>query len=116
MGSDGSVSLKKTRTLPSVDEKLGEEEGSHKERMVCRKYIGQMMWLTTRTRPDISVCLGMLSSLMVRRPKQVKAHLVDLWRYLWTISSHTICTLPSPKAPQTLLQKDDERLKRARRS
>ena len=28
MGADGSISLKKTHTLPSVDEKLGEEEGS----------------------------------------------------------------------------------------
>ena len=30
-GADGSVSLKKTTTLPSIDEKLGEEAGSLKE-------------------------------------------------------------------------------------
>ena len=56
-GADGSVSLKKTTTLPSIDEKLGEEDGSLKEKngamTVCKKYIGQMMWLTIRTRPDI---------------------------------------------------------------
>ena len=39
---------------------------------MCRNYIGQMMWLTTRTRPDIAACLGILASLMVRRPQDYK--------------------------------------------
>ena len=43
VGADGLRSLKKTHTLPSIDEKLGEEEGSVKEKndamAVCRKYI-----------------------------------------------------------------------------
>ena len=69
---------------------------------VCRKYIGQMMWLTTRTRPDIAACLGSLASLMVRRPVEVKAHLVCLWRYLWTTMDYAMCTLPSPKAAQKI--------------
>ena len=73
---------------------------------VCRKYIGQMMWLTTRTRPDIAACLGILASLMVRRPKEVKSHLVCLWRYLWTTKDHAMCTLPSPKV--TLKTRKDE--------
>ena len=71
---------------------------------MCRKYIGQMMWLTTRTRPDIAACLGILASLMVRRPKEVKNHLVCLWRYLWTTKDHAMCTLPSPKET---IQKDE---------
>ena len=111
MGADGSVSLKKTHTLPTVDERLGEEEGTSKEKndamALCRRNIGQMMWLTTRTRPDISACLGMLTSLMVRPPKQVKAYLVDLWRYLWTTMTHAMCTLPSPKASRDIFQKKE---------
>ena len=59
--------------------------------------IGQMMWLTTRTRPDISACLGNLAAPMVRRPKQVKIHLIDWWRYFWTTKDLAMCTLPSPK-------------------
>ena len=31
----------------------------------------------------MSACLGILAFLMVRRPKQVKAHLTDLGRYLY---------------------------------
>ena len=84
---DGQVVLSKAHAPPAVDDKLGEEEGSVREKndamAVCRKYIGQIMWLTTRTRPDIAACLGILASVMVRRPKQVKNHLVCLWRYLW---------------------------------
>ena len=62
-----------------------------------------MMWLTTRTRPDIAACLGILASLMVRRPKEVKNHLVCLWRYLWTTKDHAMCTLPSPNAARKIV-------------
>ena len=100
------LSWKRATAPPAVDEKLGEEEGTAREKndamAVCRKYIGQMMWLTTRTRPDIAACLGTLASLMVRRPQEVKSHLVCLWRYLWTTKDHAMCTLPSPKAAQKL--------------
>ena len=43
---------------------------------------------------------------MVRRPKEVKNHLVCLWRYLWTTKDHAMCTVPSPKAAQKI-QKDE---------
>ena len=80
---------------PSVDEKLVEEEGSVREKndamAVCRKYIGQMM-----------LRLGILVCLMVRRPMEVKTHLVCLWRYLWTTIDYSMCTLPSPIAAQKI--------------
>ena len=46
----------------------------------CQKYIGQFMWLATRTRPDISATLGILASEMVIRPKYVHRCLKQLWR------------------------------------
>ena len=107
INKDGQVVLTKTHAPPTVDEKLGEEEGTAREKndalTQCRKYIGQMMWLTTRTRPDIAACLGILASMMVRRPKEVKSHLVCLWRYLWTTKDHAMCTLPSPKAARKIV-------------
>ena len=57
-------------------------------------------------RPDIAACLGILASLMVRRPQEVKNHLVSLWRYLWTTKDHAMCTLPSPEAARKI-QKDE---------
>ena len=110
INEDGQVVLKRASAPPEVDEKLGEEEGTVREKndalTMCRKYIGQMMWLTTRAGPDIAACLGILASLMVRRPKEVKNHLVCFWRYLWTTKDHAMCTLPSPKAAQKI-QKDE---------
>ena len=107
MNRDGDVVLTKVTSPPTVDEKLGEEEGTAREKnealAQCRKYIGQMMWLTTRTRPDIAACLGILASLMVRRPKEVRNHLVCLWRYLWTTKDHAMCTLPSPDAARKIV-------------
>ena len=112
INEDGQVVLRRATAPRAVDEQLGEEEGTIREKndalVMCRKYIGQMMWLTTRTRPDIAACLGILASLMVRRPKEVKNHLVlvCLWRHLWTTKDHAMCTLPSPKAAQKI-QKDE---------
>ena len=72
INKEEQVVLRRATAPPAVDEKLGEEEGTIREKndalMMCRKYIGQIMWLTTRTRPDIAACLGILASLMVRRP------------------------------------------------
>ena len=51
------------------------------------------MWLATRTRPDISAVLGICASMMVRTPKAVAAHLVDLWRFVWTTRSYVMSTL-----------------------
>ena len=104
---EGQVVLRRASAPPTVDEKLGEQEGTIREKnealIMCRKYIGQM---TTRTRPDIAACLGILASLMVRRPQEVKKHLVALWRYLWTTKDHAMCTLPSPEAARKT-QKDE---------
>ena len=69
INEEAQVVLKKATAPPTVDEKLGEEEGTLREKrdalIVCRKYIGQMMWLTTRTRPDIAACLGILANHLV---------------------------------------------------
>ena len=50
INEDGQVVVKRAAAPPAVDEKLGEEEGTVREKndalIMCRKYIGQMMWLT----------------------------------------------------------------------
>eukprot|EP00971_Amphidinium_carterae_P214145 4249856-Amphidinium_carterae.3 len=57
--------------LPTVDEKREDELTADEDaKSMCQKYIGQLMWLSTRTRPDISACLGILATLMVKRPRE----------------------------------------------
>ena len=74
--------LKPAKGLPCVDEKSPpedpyEDDGTptsfEADKAKCQKYIGQLMWLTTRTRPDIAaVTLGILASQMVIRPGYIK--------------------------------------------
>ena len=55
--------LKPAKSLPCVDEKSPPEDpyeddgiptSFEADKAKCQKYIGQLMWLTTRTRPDIA--------------------------------------------------------------
>ena len=59
--------LKVAKSLPCVDEKSPPEDAFdehgyptsfEEDKSMCQKYIGQLMWLTTRTRPDIAAVLG----------------------------------------------------------
>eukprot|EP00971_Amphidinium_carterae_P108090 2139911-Amphidinium_carterae.1 len=91
---DQKVILKKTSTLPTVDEKREDEPDADEEaKGMCQKYIGQLMWLATRTRPDITTCLGVLATLMVRRPREcVSRSLLHLWRYVYSTSELAMTT------------------------
>ena len=48
----------------------------------CQKYIGKLMWLATKNRPDVSPTLGIVASQMVIRPTYVVTCLIHLWKYL----------------------------------
>ena len=83
--------LKPAKGLPCVDEKSPpedpyEDDGTptsfEADKAKCQKYIGQLMWLTTRTRPDIAATLGILASQMVIRPGYIRGCLVHLWRFI----------------------------------
>eukprot|EP00971_Amphidinium_carterae_P147687 2927165-Amphidinium_carterae.1 len=90
---DQQVILKKTTTLPTPDEKREDEEVADEDaKSQCQKYIGQLMWLSTRTRPDISACLGILATFMVKRPRECANCLLHLWRYVYTTSDLAMIT------------------------
>ena len=95
-------------TLPSVDEKgspeapvdqYGHPTEFEKSKSTCQKYIGQLMWLATRTRPDISPVLGMIASQMVIRPTEMVKCLIQLWRYIKGTSSLSMTSFfPNPSS------------------
>ena len=103
VGATQQVTLKPFHRPPEVDERLPEEvlseETKRKHVSECQKYIGQLMWLATRTRPDISAVLGICASMMVKTPQKVAAHLVDLWRYVWTTRRFAMSTLSPAMGP-----------------
>ena len=95
-------------TLPNVDEKgspeapvdqYGHPTEFDKSKSTCQKYIGQLMWLATRTRPDISPVLGMIASQMVIRPTEMVKCLIQLWRYIKGTSSLSMTSFfPNPSS------------------
>ena len=85
------LQMKTAKGLPCVDEKSPPEEpyddnghstSFEEDKSMCQKHIGRLMWLTTRTRPDIAATLGILASQMVIRPTYIRGCLVHLWRYV----------------------------------
>ena len=101
VGESQTVTVKPRHHLPTVDEKLPDEVLPEVEKRKhvsdWQRYIGQLMWLATRTRPDISAVLGICASMMVRTPKAVAAHLVDLWRFVWSSRFYVMSTLSPGK-------------------
>ena len=83
IGESQQVTLKPNHRPPEVDERLPDEilpeETKRKHVSECQKYIGQLMWLATRTRPDISAVLGICASMMVKTPQIVATRLVESW-------------------------------------
>ena len=59
----------------------------------CQKYIGQIMWLSNRTRPDVSSVLGILASLAPHQPAAVVEYLNHLWAYLKGTKAFVLGTL-----------------------
>ena len=96
-----TVTLKPCYRPPEVDERLPDEvipEVEKKKHVSdCQRYVGQLMWLATRTRPDISAVLGICAFMMVKTPKVVAAHLVGLWRLVWTTRHFVMSTLSPDK-------------------
>ena len=60
VGESQAVTLKPRHHLPVVDEKLPDEvlpeADKRKHVSDCQRYIGQLMWLATRTRPEHLSC------------------------------------------------------------
>eukprot|EP00971_Amphidinium_carterae_P307262 6106172-Amphidinium_carterae.2 len=107
------VILNKTPTLPTVDEKREDElDADEDAKSLCQKYIGQLIWLSTRTRLDISACLGILATLMVKRPHECVSSLVHLWRYVYLTSELAMTTAqydPAISKDQWYIQSPEER-------
>ena len=111
--NNNMLQLKVAKGLPCVDElsppedaydEHGHPTSFEEDKSMCQKYIGQLMWLTARTRPDIAATLRILASQMVIRPTYIKGCLVHLWRYiLGTMNLNTHSFEPAPMQYSSLI-------------
>ena len=62
--------IRASRTLPSFrDEELSEETPSLSEVREAQKYLGELQWLSCRSRPDISFSVSRASRLVAKNPR-----------------------------------------------
>ena len=82
----GYLHLKGTPCLPQVEEgkysKGSEDQCNPTLIKKALREMGALMWLATKTRPDIASTCGILSTLVVLRPDLVLAKATSLWKYV----------------------------------
>ena len=49
---------------------------------LAQRSVGELMWLLTRTRPDLMFCLSKMSQAILRNPKEVIGVSKQVWKYL----------------------------------
>ncbi|CAE7437070.1 RE1 [Symbiodinium sp. CCMP2592] len=77
--------LKGTPSLPILEQGPDEdrESGEYKRHLQeAQTEVGCLMWLSTKTRPDILASVSQVASLMHRRPLRVIQVTRGIWRYL----------------------------------
>ena len=59
-----------------------EEEVTPESIQSAQKAIGEILWLSTRTRPELAYCASKLSSQVIKRPLWVCGQIREIWQYL----------------------------------
>ena len=69
--------------LPKIEEGADEPPEAVRQHLrEAQQLVGEVMWLSGRTRPDVAYATGVLSRLLHKRPKYVCALGVQLMKYL----------------------------------
>ena len=82
----GYLHLSGSPCLPQVEEgkvsKGDEKQCDPKLLKQAQRELGTLMWLATKTRPDIAATCGILSTMIVLRPDMVLQKVVGMWKYI----------------------------------
>ena len=57
--------------LPKLQEEEGQEEFTKEDLRLAQQLVGELLWLSTKTRPDLSFTVGALGRMLHKRPKEV---------------------------------------------
>eukprot|EP00435_Cladocopium_sp_Y103_P004783 s2934_g1.t1 len=81
----GNSSSWPTRKIPMASEPETREDPPGRDPLnvkEAQRIVGELVWVSTRTRPDLSYCVNKLASLIARDPLQVIELAKNLWYYL----------------------------------
>lgn len=82
----GEMEEWKLRKVPMVKEIEVEEEEEEKKELkqirLAQRIVGELVWLSTRCRPDIMFVVSKMAGLITRRPSKVVQLAEQVWGYL----------------------------------
>ena len=82
LGEDSTNWGSRKTPLPKELEPRDDALKSPEAIRTAQKIVGEVVWLSTRARPDIQYAVSRLSSLITRDPELVAEAAVHLWKYL----------------------------------
>ena len=88
------VKGKETAPLPKIIDADDEEQPTMKTLKRAQGYVGELMWVSVRSRPDISYGVGLLSRLLHRRPAYVCELAEHMLRFLNATADKMMVFLP----------------------
>ncbi len=77
-----NVEGKEPHPIPKIQEEIEEEAHTVYDLRQAQALVGEVLWLSTRSRPDISYSVGTLGRMLHKRPRYVVQLAQHLLRYL----------------------------------
>ena len=80
--------------VPKIEDGPDEESPHPETKRLAQALTGELMWISTRTRPDICYAVGLMSRLLHRRPDYVTKLGFHVLRYLHGTSDYGLENQP----------------------
>ena len=74
--------------VPKIEDGPDEEDVGAEVKHLAQALTGELMWLSTQTRPDISCAVGLMSRMLHRRPRYVTVSGHHVLKYLKGSMNH----------------------------
>lgn len=81
-----NITSGETVPLPKLPDEDEAEDYTPQDLRCAQSIVGELLWLGTRTRPDVCFAIGTLGRMVHKRPKLVKELGLHVLRYLWSSS------------------------------
>ena len=105
----GDPSSWPTRKIPLLSEPETREDPPERNAETIKeaqKVIGELVWISTRTRPDLSHAINKLASMITKDPKQVIELSRNVWYYLAGTMDHGLLFQNDPDENQLNIYTD----------
>ena len=92
--------------IPTTVDLPEEEEQDPEDVHRTQKIAGSLVWLSTRTRPDITYAQSRISSMMTKAPKTAVLEAIRVLRYLQGTKQYALCFKSCPNSREVIAYTD----------